>query len=105
MRLIPLIVTLSTLFISACGEAKTPEQLGKEKSQVCAACHGTDGKATVPIYPNLAGQNAPYLEMTLKAYRDKSRKGLQAEAMYAMSAGLSDEDIKNIAAYYSKMKK
>tara|TARA_B100000949_G_scaffold204581_1_gene194262 strand:- start:54 stop:416 length:363 start_codon:yes stop_codon:yes gene_type:complete len=89
---------------SACTQAKTPAELGKEKSTVCQSCHGSTGKADIPIYPNIAGQNAPYLEMSLKAYRDQSRKGLQADAMYGIAAGLSDEDIKNLAAYFSGQK-
>ncbi|MDB2705253.1 c-type cytochrome, partial [Pseudomonadota bacterium] len=48
---------------------------GKAKAAVCAACHGAGGVASIPIYPNLAGQNEPYLVSALKAYRGKERKG------------------------------
>jgi cytochrome c553 len=74
---------------------------GKAKAVVCAGCHGVDGKAIAPIYPNLAGQNAAYLESSMKAYRAKERSGGQAAVMYGMAAGLTDDDIANLAAYFS----
>ncbi|MGB0958059.1 MAG: c-type cytochrome [Litorivicinus sp.] len=74
---------------------------GQAKSMMCAGCHGADGKAMVPTYPNLAGQNAAYLEGALKAYRSQERTGYQAALMYGMAAALSDDDIANLAAYYS----
>jgi len=77
---------------------------GKAKTAVCASCHGANGKAIMPMYPNLAGQNAAYLELAIKAYKTQDRKGGQAAMMYGMVAGLSDADIKNIAAYYASLK-
>ncbi|WP_020406714.1 c-type cytochrome [Hahella ganghwensis] len=74
---------------------------GKAKSAVCAACHGANGKATIPTYPNLAGQNEMYLVEALKAYRSKNRSGGQAVIMQGQAAALSDDDIANLAAYYS----
>ncbi|NYZ66384.1 cytochrome c [Endozoicomonas sp. SM1973] len=76
---------------------------GKAKAGVCAACHGKNGVAMVPIYPNLAGQNQAYLESSLKAYRAKQRQGGQAVVMQAQAASLSDEDIANLSAYYSSL--
>lgn len=83
--------------VSLAGDAAA----GKAKAMVCAGCHGADGKAVAPIYPNLAGQNAAYLEASLKAFRSKERTGGQAVIMYGMAAGLSDDDIANLAAYFS----
>lgn len=77
---------------------------GKAKAALCAACHGADGIATMPAYPNLAGQNEPYLVSSLKAYRDKQRNGGMAGIMQMQAASLSDEDIDNIAAYYASLK-
>lgn len=77
---------------------------GKGKIAVCASCHGANGVALVPTYPNLAGQNAAYLEGALKAYKSQERKGYQAAIMYGMAAPLSDQDIADIAAYYSSLK-
>lgn len=58
----------------------------------------------MPVYPNLAGQNAEYLVSALKAYRDKQRQGGMAAIMQMQASNLSDEDIANLAAYYSSLK-
>ena len=50
---------------------------GKNKAMTCVACHGMEGKVTVPMYPNLAGQNAMYLEQALKDYKSGGRSGGQ----------------------------
>ncbi|NOQ93249.1 MAG: c-type cytochrome [Methylophaga sp.] len=77
---------------------------GKAKAALCAACHGANGIATMPAYPNLAGQNEPYLVSSLKAYRDKQRNGGMAAIMQMQAASLSDDDIDNIAAHFSGLK-
>lgn len=76
---------------------------GKAKAAVCAACHGANGIAQIPGYPNLAGQNEAYLVSSLKAYKNKQRNGGQAAIMQAQSTGLSDDDIANLAAYYASL--
>lgn len=73
---------------------------GKEKAMMCAACHGDDGIATQPIYPNLAGQQQEYLVIATKAYRDGARTD---EMMKMFLISLTDEDIENLAAYYSSL--
>lgn len=77
---------------------------GKEKSASCMACHGSEGKASAPVYPHLAGQQAAYLSLALHAYKSGTRSGGQAEVMKAFVAGLSDEDIDDLAAYYASLK-
>jgi cytochrome c553 len=57
----------------------------------------------IPTYPNLAGQKAAYLESSIKAYKTQERKGGQAALMYGMVAALSDDDIANLAAYFSSL--
>lgn len=76
---------------------------GKAKAAVCAGCHGADGKATIPTYPNLAGQNEAYIELAIKAYKSGQRSGGQAAIMQGMAAPLSDADISNLAAYFSSL--
>lgn len=78
-------------------------EAGKAKAAVCAACHGKDGIAAIPGYPNLAGQNEQYLVSSLKAYKNKQRSGGQAAVMQGQATGLSDDDIANLAAYYASM--
>jgi len=86
--------------VSFAGDANA----GKQKAAVCAACHGADGKAKIPGYPNLAGQNEAYLMNSLKAYKSGDRKPVGVAAVMAAQAGmLSDEDIANLAAYYSSL--
>ncbi|MGD8108198.1 c-type cytochrome [Pantoea sp. FN0302] len=77
---------------------------GQEKSAACQACHGAEGKASVSLYPNLAGQHADYLQHALQAYRKGERSGGQAEVMKAFVSGLSDEDMADLAAYYQSLK-
>ncbi|GAA3958013.1 cytochrome c [Allohahella marinimesophila] len=79
-------------------------EAGKAKAAVCAACHGQDGIATIPMYPNLAGQNAAYIISALTAYKNKTRTGGQAVVMHGQAAGLSEADMANLAAYYASLK-
>ena len=75
-------------------------EAGKAKSATCAACHGSTGISPTPIWPNLAGQKEQYLLAQLKAFKDGTRQNAQ---MAPMVAGLSDEDMANIAAYYASL--
>lgn len=77
---------------------------GKAKSAICIACHGAEGTVSVPIYPNLAGQNAHYLEQALHAYQKGLRSGGQAGTMQSYSEKLSKQDISDLAAYYASLK-
>jgi len=76
---------------------------GKGKSAACAGCHGANGKAANPAFPNLAGQNAAYIEAAIKAYKAGQRSGGQAGMMAGMAAPLSDADIADLAAYFSSL--
>jgi cytochrome c553 len=73
---------------------------GLEKSQVCQSCHGRTGaESLMPSYPILAGQHADYLEHALKSYRDGSRRNA---VMAGFAANLTDQDIADLAAWYSR---
>lgn len=73
---------------------------GKTKAAACAGCHGTDGKALLPAYPNLAGQHASYISKQLKDYQS----GARANAiMVGMAAALSEQDVEDISAYYASL--
>lgn len=71
---------------------------GQKKSSLCQACHGPTGQSTQPIYPNLGGQKQTYLIRSLQGFRDGSR---QNPVMNGFAANLSDEDIEDLAAWYS----
>jgi cytochrome c553 len=74
---------------------------GKKKAMTCAACHGANGISPQDMWPNLAGQKQGYLISQLKMFRDGRRVN---PMMTAMSKGLTDDDIANLAAYYASLK-
>ena len=69
--------------------------------QLCAACHGADGNSPLPMNPSLAGQHPEYLFKQLNEFKSGSRNNA---VMMGMVAGLSAEDMRNLAAYYSAQK-
>lgn len=73
---------------------------GQARSAVCHSCHGTAGISSNPSWPNLAGQKSGYLIKQLKSFRDGRRED---PLMSPMAAPLTDEDIRNIAAYYASL--
>lgn len=93
-------LTMMAILFNPAAMAAGNAEAGAQKSQVCQACHGADGHGTNPTYPVLAGQHADYMEHALKAYRDGSRKNA---IMSGMSTNLSDQDIKDLAAYYNSL--
>ena len=80
----------------AAGDAEA----GAGKAAVCAACHGADGKALQPAYPNLAAQHPSYIAKQLANYRDGERVNA---LMTGQAANLTDEDILDLAAHYGAM--
>jgi len=73
---------------------------GEEKAKaVCAACHGAHGESAGPDFPKLAGQPADYLEHALKHYKGGVRR--KNAIMMGMVAGLSEQDMADLAAYFS----
>ena len=72
---------------------------GAAKAALCVACHGPAGNSANPEWPKLAGQHAKY---TAKQIRDFMAGATRSnELMAPMIAGLSDEDIEDISAYYA----
>jgi cytochrome c553 len=67
-------------------------------NDVCGACHSTDGNSTSPAYPSLAGQSPEYLAKQLSEFKSGARKNA---IMAPNAAPLSNEDMLNLAAYYS----
>ncbi len=89
---------LSTTVSAAEGNA----EVGKDKSAMCAACHGVDGNSLVPMYPKLAGLSANYIVKQLTQFKDGTR---QDPVMAGMAAALSAQDMADLAAYYSSQKR
>lgn len=76
-------------------------EAGKAKSTPCAACHGADGNSPTPSFPRLSGQHEDYLYHSLKDYKSGKRKN---PIMSGQVANLADQDMKDLAAYFSKQK-
>lgn len=70
--------------------------------QVCSNCHGVDGNAVSPNFPNLAGQVEGYLVAQLQGYKSRGRRDPAGfEYMWGLSRSLSDAQIQGLAAYYA----
>ena len=85
--------------------AQDDYEAGRDKSFTCTGCHASPGyRNAYPGYtvPKLGGQKADYLMAALKAYRDGGRGH---KTMHAQIAQLSDQDISDIAAYFSQLVK
>lgn len=81
----------------------TPVEIaaGRQRAAVCFACHNANGISQLPGTPNLAGQDRGYLENALRDYR--GGKDRRNPTMNAMAQPLSDQDIADIAAYFSSL--
>ena len=86
---------------SAAAFASGDPVAGEAQALVCAACHGQDGATGIdPAYPNLAGQNEQYLYNQLRMIQSNDR------AIVLMTGQLnakSDQDLRNLAAYYASL--
>jgi cytochrome c553 len=80
-------------------------EAAKAKVSMCIGCHGIPGyRASFPeVYsvPKIAGQNEKYIQVALRAYASGERTH---PTMDAISKSLSDQDIADLAAYYSNLK-
>ena len=84
-------------------DAKAPAQPDLKKGEavataVCAACHTFDGNRGTPAYPILQGQHPEYLAKQLAEFKGGKRKN---PIMQGMAAALSEDDMKNVAAFYA----
>jgi cytochrome c553 len=71
------------------------------KAGACIGCHGPNGNSTMPGIPSLAAQNSRYLYLQLRDFQEGRRSN---DMMTPMMAGLSKDDMREIADYYSKQK-
>ena len=91
-------VELPETFIS--GDATKGSQLVES----CAACHGADGNSISTDWPKLSGQNQRYLYEQLMYFRDGDRMNALMMSVTPYLQTLGDDDLKNIAAFYSQYK-
>ncbi len=73
---------------------------GEQKSENCVGCHGAKGQSSNPQAPNLAAQQAAYVANQLNAFKAGQRK---SSPMQAMAGNLSEQDINNLADYFSSL--
>lgn len=105
-----LVLPLTLLFglIGAANAFDGDAEAGKAKSATCAACHGPDGNSPLAIYPKIAGQHAGYLYKQLTDYKlgmtSGGKEGRANAIMFGMVAALSDQDMKDLAAYFSSQR-
>lgn len=92
------LLTLTSFAIMSAPTYAASAAAGKQKSQVCASCHGPDGNSTSGQFPRLAGQQEDYLAKALHDYKSGERKN---PIMSGFAAPLSDADIADLAAYFS----
>lgn len=96
-------VTCLGLFFSV--SVKADPEAGRDKAFTCTGCHSSPGyRNAYPGYlvPKIGGQKADYLQAALKAYRDGVR---EHSTMHAQIAQMDDQDILDIAEYFSQLVK
>ena len=110
IRTAAMAILLATSFITHASEeahAKADPAKGKLIAEtVCVACHGADGNSAISANPNLAGQVEEYIYKQLKNFKavDGKPAARNNPIMGGMAAPLSDEDMKNVAAWFSSQK-
>jgi cytochrome c553 len=94
LRAAAILLVLCSAQVLAKGDAAA----GQGKSAICAACHGMDGNSMVATWPKLAGQHESYLVRQITLIKSGARP---VPEMAAITPGLSDQDILDLAAYFS----
>jgi cytochrome c553 len=100
--ILPLVRTLATLltlgFMAGVAQAELTPRAQEIIDTRCALCHGRAGESASAIYPRLAAQDRDYMIKQLKDFRDGRRKG---ETMTEMAEGLTNEEITELAGWFS----
>jgi cytochrome c553 len=89
-----LMIFVAADFAMAAGDAAKGQPIA---TQVCVACHATDGNSTISLNPKLAGQHPAYLAKQLDNFKTGERKN---EVMKAIAATLTPDDMANLGAYF-----
>lgn len=107
MKKVGLLICL-LLGVNGLSLAQGNAEEGQKKSIACGACHGADGNSMIDMNPKLAGQHAGYLVKQLKEFKLASQtggaEGRNNAVMNGMAAALSEQDMLDIAAYFSSQK-
>jgi cytochrome c553 len=105
-RIMALAATLALATAAAAVEPPFKGDAAKAQAmvnQVCAACHAADGNSQIAVNPKLAGQVPEYLHKQLTNFKAVAGKKAERDnpVMAGMAAGLSPDDMRNLAAYYA----
>lgn len=108
MRKLALPVMLLVGLIGQAAAVEGNAEAGKAKSATCAACHGPDGNSPADMYPKIAGQHAGYIVKQLKEFKlgmtSGGKEGRNNAIMGGMVAALTEQDMFDLAAYFSSQK-
>jgi cytochrome c553 len=89
------------IFVAIGGSAPAADvSAGRALAEACAACHGADGVSQTELTPSLAGQPDEFVQWQLVYFRSGVRK---SEVMGPLAEALSNQDIRNLGAYYASL--
>ncbi|MFC7475483.1 c-type cytochrome [Dankookia sp. GCM10030260] len=94
----PVMAAFVALCLSATPLAAADIEAGRQRAETCVVCHGADGITADPSIPSLAGQRERYLQWQLVFFRNGRRAN---PIMGPLAADLSDEDLRNLGAYFA----
>lgn len=81
--------------------ASAADQNAADKAKtLCAGCHGPNGISTNPLWPNLAGQKAIYIEKAMRDYKSGQRND---PLMSPIATTLNDGELAALGAYYAAL--
>nr|WP_246522411.1 c-type cytochrome [Neoroseomonas terrae] len=97
-----LLTATAALAVAFCGStvAQDAARGGSLAAERCAACHGDNGRSQMPETPSLAGQHASFVTLQMILIREGIR---QVPAMAAVTEGMADKDIEDLAAYFASL--
>ena len=94
-------VAIGAMILLVCGRVSAADiAAGKALAEGCAGCHGADGVSKTPLTASLAGQSDEFVQWQLVYFRSGVRK---SEVMNSIAEALSNEDIRNLGAYYASL--
>jgi cytochrome c len=105
MKLVPIMMFVAMFATMMSDQAIADDGAKLFAEKTCTACHGKDAKTPLmPDYPKIAGQNEAYIVKQMTDIKSGERANGNSAAMKGVMVIVSEEDIKDIAAYVSKLK-
>jgi len=100
MKLCPILIAALALCVAASPTVAADIEAGKARAEPCVNCHGANGVSEIPNTPSLAAQPDGFIQWQLVYFRSGKRKN---EVMEPLASELSDEDVRNLAAYFASL--